>query len=141
MSAQVRPALIVLVLLSVLTGLIYPAVVTGIAQLIFLHQANGSLDDSQITEHGASGTWFLTEKELGGDLGLNKGGSVDPNATASLAKFEMPEEGFDISSTSRLAAIDRENLDFPVEPTAQQPAMGRKVDLDFGGGTLDVTIM
>jgi FimV-like protein len=101
------------------------------------HQANGSLDDSQITEHGASGTWFLTEKELGGDLGLNKGGAVDPNATASLAKFEMPEEGFDISSTSRLAAIDRENLDFPVEPTSQQHAMGRKVDLDLGGGNLD----
>jgi pilus assembly protein FimV len=101
------------------------------------HQANGSLDDSQITEHGASGTWFLTEKELGGDLGLNKGGSVDPNATASLAKFEMPEEGFDISSTSRLSAIDRENLDFPVEPTSQQHAMGRKVDLDLGGGNLD----
>jgi K+-transporting ATPase ATPase C chain len=32
-----------LVLLSVLTGLIYPAVMTGIAQLIFPHQANGSL--------------------------------------------------------------------------------------------------
>jgi K+-transporting ATPase ATPase C chain len=43
MSAQVRPALIVLVLLSVLTGLIYPTVLTGIAQLIFPHQANGSL--------------------------------------------------------------------------------------------------
>src|SRR4029453_1112445 len=47
------------------------------------------------------------------------------------------EEGFDISSTSRLAGIDRDNLDFPVEPTQQQPQMGRKVDLDLGGGNLD----
>jgi pilus assembly protein FimV len=92
-------------------------------------------DDSQLTEHGASGTWFLTERELGGDVDLTKGRSIDPNSTASMAKFEMPEAGFDISSTSRLAAIDRENIDFPVEPTQQQPAMGRgKVDLDIGNG-------
>jgi pilus assembly protein FimV len=93
--------------------------------------ANG--DDSQITEHGASGTWFLTERELGGDVDLTKGRSIDPASTASMAKFQMPEDGFDISSTSRLAAIDRSNLDFPVEPTQQQPAMGRNVDLDLGG--------
>jgi FimV-like protein len=92
-------------------------------------------DDSQLTEHGASGTWFLTERELGGDVDLTKGRSIDPGSTASMAKFEMPEAGFDISSTSRLAAIDRENLDFPIEPTQQQPTVGRgKVDLDIGNG-------
>jgi len=96
--------------------------------------ANGA-DDSQITEHGASGTWFLTERELGGDVDLTKGRSIDPNSTASMSKFEMPEDGYDISSTSRLAAIDRNNLDFPVEPTQQQPAMGRGVDLDLGGAS------
>jgi pilus assembly protein FimV len=100
---------------------------------------NGSADDSQLTEHGASGTWFLTERELGGDVDLTKGRALDPGSTASLAKFEMPEEGFDISSTSRLAAIDRNNLDFPVEPTREQPAMGgRRVDLDIGGGNIDL---
>jgi potassium-transporting ATPase KdpC subunit len=43
MGAHVRPALLLLLLLSVLTGLIYPAVVTGIAQLVFPSQATGSL--------------------------------------------------------------------------------------------------
>ncbi|HEX5162878.1 MAG TPA: FimV/HubP family polar landmark protein [Steroidobacteraceae bacterium] len=100
---------------------------------------NGNADDSQLTEHGASGTWFLTERELGGDVDLTKGRSIDPGATASM-KFDMPEEGYDVSSTSRLAAIDRNNLDFPVEPTREQPAMGgaRGVDLDLGGGNIQM---
>jgi pilus assembly protein FimV len=100
--------------------------------------ANGNADDSQLTEHGASGTWFLTDRELGGDVDLTKGRPIDPGSTASM-QFNMPDEGFDISSTSRLAAIDRNNLDFPVEPTREQPAMGaRKVDLDLGGGNIDL---
>ena len=93
---------------------------------------NGADD---LGEHGASGTWFLTERELGGDMDLTKGRSIDPNATASMSKFEMPEEGFDISSTSRLASIDRNNLDFPVGGTAQQPSMSRNLDLDVGGAS------
>jgi potassium-transporting ATPase KdpC subunit len=40
---QLKPAIIVLVLLSLVTGVIYPLVVTGIAQVVFPAQANGSL--------------------------------------------------------------------------------------------------
>jgi len=40
---QLKPAIIVLVLLSLVTGVVYPLVVTGIAQVVFPAQANGSL--------------------------------------------------------------------------------------------------
>ncbi len=43
MIKHLKPAVILFVLLSVLTGVIYPAVVTGLAQLLFPSQANGSL--------------------------------------------------------------------------------------------------
>jgi K+-transporting ATPase ATPase C chain len=43
MRAQIRPALMALLIFNVLTGLAYPLVVTGISRLIFPHQANGSL--------------------------------------------------------------------------------------------------
>lgn len=43
MIALVRPALLLLLVFTVLTGLVYPALVTGIAQVAFPDQANGSL--------------------------------------------------------------------------------------------------
>ena len=43
MFTQFKPAIVILALMTLITGLVYPAVVTGIAQLIFPHQANGSL--------------------------------------------------------------------------------------------------
>ncbi len=43
MRNQFRPALVALILFTVITGLVYPLAVTGIAQLVFSRQANGSL--------------------------------------------------------------------------------------------------
>jgi potassium-transporting ATPase KdpC subunit len=43
MLSYFRPALVMLILMTAITGAIYPAVVTGIAQVIFPSQAKGSL--------------------------------------------------------------------------------------------------
>ncbi len=43
MRTHLRPALVVLGLLTILTGLVYPLMVTGVAQRLFPWQANGSL--------------------------------------------------------------------------------------------------
>jgi K+-transporting ATPase ATPase C chain len=43
MCAHLRPALMILLLMTLLTGVAYPLVVTGIAQALFPAQANGSL--------------------------------------------------------------------------------------------------
>ena len=43
MVRELRPAIIVFLILSIVTGALYPLIVTGIAQAVFPRQANGSL--------------------------------------------------------------------------------------------------
>jgi K+-transporting ATPase ATPase C chain len=45
MKTQLRPALTVFLFLTLITGVAYPLAVTGVAQVLFPHQANGSFMD------------------------------------------------------------------------------------------------
>src|SRR5579864_829308 len=48
MLSELKPAIMITLVFTVLTGILYPLAVTGIAQLAFPHQANGSI----ATVHG-----------------------------------------------------------------------------------------
>lgn len=66
---MVKPAVILFIILTVLTGVIYPAVVTGLAQLLFPNQANGSLmmdSDGKTTGSGLIGQPFSSPDHFWG---------------------------------------------------------------------------
>ena len=66
MNFQLRPALVLFALLSLLTGLAYPLAVTGIAQLLFPAQANGSLivRDAKVVGSALVGQAFADPKHF-----------------------------------------------------------------------------
>lgn len=70
MLSQLRPAFMILLVLTVITGVIYPLAVTGIAQLVFPHQANGSLIMINGKPHGSEliGQQFDAPKYFWGRL-------------------------------------------------------------------------
>ena len=81
---QLRPALVLLLLLTALTGLAYPAAITAVAQVAFPSQANGSLIsvDGKVIGSTLIGQAFDDPKYLWGRLSAAGTDGYDANSSA-----------------------------------------------------------
>ena len=59
MWAQIRTAIVMLLTMTVLTGVVYPVIITGIAQIAFPSQANGSLKVLKVNDGKAVGSSLI----------------------------------------------------------------------------------
>jgi K+-transporting ATPase ATPase C chain len=109
MLRLIRPAIVVLVALTLITGLVYPLAMTGIAQVLFPHQAQGSLIERNGTVVGSEliGQVFESDKYFHGRPSATT--APDPNdATKTVpAPYNAANSGGSNLGPSNKALIDR----------------------------------
>jgi len=108
MLREIRPAIMMIVVMTVLTGLIYPLGMTGIAQIVFPRQANGSLIEKNGTVIGSAliGQNFADEKYFHGRPSV----TVEPDPKDPTKTVATPYAA-DNSSASNMGPTSQALID------------------------------
>jgi K+-transporting ATPase ATPase C chain len=109
MLKEVRPAIIMVILLTLITGLVYPLAMTGIAGVIFPYQAQGSLieKDGKVVGSALIGQIFANDKYFHGrPSATNAPDPKDPTKTVDAPYNATNSMGSNLGPTNK-ALIDR----------------------------------
>ncbi len=128
MLREIRPAIVVLVALTLITGLVYPLAMTGIAQVIFPYRAQGSLieRDGKVVGSELIGQQFTSDRYFHGRPSATTAPDpADPNKTVA-APYNAASSGGSNLGPSNKALIDRVQGDIDKlkqeNPSAPVPA-------------------
>jgi len=143
-SHVVRPAVIFMVVMTVLTGLIYPLVITGIAQVVFPNQANGSLIYEGDTLVGSAligqpfndPKYFWSRPSATGPFPYNAAassgsnlGPIEPNLTAAFKSrvdaLKLADPGNEKPIPVDLITASSSGLDPHISPAAADYQISR----------------
>jgi potassium-transporting ATPase KdpC subunit len=130
MLRQIRPAIVILVALTLVTGLAYPLAMTGIAQVLFPYQAQGSLIERNGTVVGSEliGQVFESDKYFHGRPSATT--APDPNDSTKTvpAPYNAANSGGSNLGPSNKALIDRVQGDID-KLKAENPSAAVPADL------------
>jgi potassium-transporting ATPase KdpC subunit len=133
MLQQLVPALRAVILLTIVTGLIYPGVVTGVCQLLFRNQANGSLvvQNGQIIGSSLLGQNFTRPEYFHPRPSSAGNDGYDPTASSGSNLGPTNQKLYDRVKTSA-EQFRKENPDYtgPI-PADALTASGSGLDPDI----------
>jgi K+-transporting ATPase ATPase C chain len=136
MLRQIRPAIVMIIAMTVITGLIYPLGMTGIAQLVFPHQANGSLieKDGKVIGSELIGQNFTDDKYFHGRPSATT--DTDPNDSTKTvpAPYNAANSGGSNLGPTSQPLIDRVKDDAE-KLKAENPSAPIPVDLVTTSGS------
>jgi potassium-transporting ATPase KdpC subunit len=136
MLKEIRPAIVLIIAFTVITGLAYPLVMTGIATVIFPHQAHGSLieKDGKVIGSELMGQNFTSDHYFHGRPSATLGPDpADPSKMIAVPYNAANSMGSNLGPTSK-ALIDRVTAD--VEKLKQEnPSAQVPVDLVTTSGS------
>ena len=130
MMREIRPAIVVLIALTLITGLIYPLAITGIAQVLFPYQASGSMieRDGKVVGSELIGQEFTGDKYFHGRPSATTAPDPsDPTKTVA-APYNAANSGASNLGPSNKALIDRVQADIA---TLQKENPGTPVPVDL----------
>jgi K+-transporting ATPase ATPase C chain len=109
MASAFRMSVLMLIVMTIITGLAYPLAITGIAQLIFPHQANGSLIKQGDAVIGSSliGQYFVKPQYFHPRPSAANPSAPAPDASApapaadaAASEPAAPQTGYDATNSS-----------------------------------------
>ena len=136
MLREIRPAIVVLVLLTAITGLAYPLAMTGIAQAIFPYQSRGSLieKDGKVVGSALIGQVFADDKYFHGrPSATNTPDPKDATKTIDAPYNAANSGGSNLGPTSKML-IERVKGDVD-KLKAENPSAQVPIDLVTTSGS------
>ena len=130
MLREIRPAIVFIVALTVITGLVYPLAITGIAQVTFPRQAQGSLieKDGKVIGSELIGQQFTSDKYFHGRLSATTAPDPkDPSKSVEALYNAANSGGSNLGPTSK-ALAERVKTDVD-KLKAENPKASVPVDL------------
>src|SRR6476620_5921330 len=109
MLKEIRPAIVLVVLLTLITGLVYPLAMTGIAEVIFPYQAQGSLieKDGKVVGSALIGQVFAKDQYFHGRPSATNMPDPEDSTKTVDAPYNAANSGGSNLGPTNKALIDR----------------------------------